>query len=74
MGHALLRQNDAQVFKKHSQMKLQMKHEALTKANHMTGEAASSRGFDTVECRMTEFDTFEGVWGRTGCFRRELVF
>jgi len=50
MGHAVLRQNDAQVFKRYSQMKLQMKREALTKLNRMTGEAASSRGFDTVEC------------------------
>ena len=34
----LLRQGDAQVFKKYSQMKLQMKREALQKLNRMANE------------------------------------
>jgi integrase len=41
----LLRQGDAKVFKKYSQMKLQMKREALQKLNRQANE--SSRGFDT---------------------------
>ncbi len=36
----LLRQGDAKVFKKYSQMKLQMKREALRKLNHRANEAA----------------------------------
>ena len=35
----LLRQGDAQVFKKYSQMKLQMKREALDKLNRNANEA-----------------------------------
>ena len=35
----LLRQGDAQVFKKYSQMKLQMKREALQKMNRRANEA-----------------------------------
>jgi integrase len=35
----MLRQGDAQVFKKYSQMKLQMKREALEKLNRHAGEA-----------------------------------
>src|SRR6185437_12744154 len=42
----LLRQGDAKVFKKYSQMKLQMKREALEKINRQANEA---RGFDTVK-------------------------
>jgi len=34
----MLRQGDAQVFKKYSQMKLQMKREALEKLNRRAGE------------------------------------
>ncbi len=41
----LLRQGDAKVFKKHSQMKLQMKREALQKLNRQANE--SGRSFDT---------------------------
>src|SRR5437762_8481201 len=41
----LLRQRDAKVFKKYSQMKLQMKREALQKLNRQANE--SSRSFDT---------------------------
>jgi integrase len=52
----LLRQGDSQVFKKYSQMKLQMKREALDKinrrANEMSGiltqQGSGDRGFDTV--------------------------
>jgi integrase len=36
----MLRQSDAQVFKKYSQMKLQMKREALTKLNRQANEVA----------------------------------
>jgi integrase len=42
----LLRQSDAQVFKKYSQMKLQMKREALAKLNRHANE--SGVGFDTA--------------------------
>jgi hypothetical protein len=41
----LLRQGDAKVFKKYSQMKLQMKREALQKINRKANE--SRTGFDT---------------------------
>jgi len=52
----MLRQGDSQVFKKYSQMKLQMKREALEKinrrANEMSGvltqQDSDDRGFDTV--------------------------
>jgi integrase len=43
----LLRQGDAKVFKKYSQMKLQMKREALTKINRQANE--SGPGFGTVQ-------------------------
>ena len=42
----LLRQGDAKVFKKYSQMKLQMKREALQKMNRKANE--DGPGFDTV--------------------------
>jgi integrase len=52
----LLRQGDAKVFKKYSQMKLQMKREALAKLNRRANESGNSfgtdskteKGFDTV--------------------------
>ena len=44
----MLRQTDAKVFKKYSQMKLQMKREALTSLNRQAGES-SGKGFDTVD-------------------------
>ncbi|MGA8145771.1 MAG: hypothetical protein WB987_17940, partial [Candidatus Acidiferrales bacterium] len=37
----LLRQSDAQVFKKYSQMKLRMKREALEKLNRRANEMAT---------------------------------
>ena len=40
----LLRQGDAKVFKKYSQMKLQMKREALTKLNRQANEVRISSG------------------------------
>jgi integrase len=43
----LLRQGDAKVFKKYSQMKLQMKREALGKLNRSANESA--KGFDTAQ-------------------------
>jgi hypothetical protein len=42
----MLRQTDAKVFKKYSQMKLQMKREALTRLDRKAGEAAG-KSFDT---------------------------
>jgi hypothetical protein len=52
----LLRQGDAKVFKKYSQMKLQMKREALAKLNRQANEGGSfgtaqnnsGQGFGTV--------------------------
>jgi len=41
----MVRQDDAKVFKEYSQMKLQMKREALEKINRQANE---QRGFDTV--------------------------
>lgn len=35
----MLRQTDAKVFKRYSQMKLQMKREALARLNHKANEA-----------------------------------
>jgi integrase len=43
----LLRQGDAKVFKKYSQMKLQMKREALNRINRQANE--SGPGFGTVQ-------------------------
>jgi integrase len=43
----MLRQTDAKVFKKYSQMKLQMKREALARLNRQAGDAACSKSFDT---------------------------
>jgi integrase len=40
----MLRQGDAKVFKKYSQMKLQMKREALTKLNRQANEGGMDRG------------------------------
>ncbi len=40
----MLRQGDAQVFKKYSQMKLQMKREALEKLNRRASEMARATG------------------------------
>jgi hypothetical protein len=40
----LLRQGDAKVFKKYSQMKLQMKREALQKINRQANEQHKSIG------------------------------
>jgi hypothetical protein len=42
----MLRQGDAKVFKKYSQMKLQMKREAFEKINRQANEA---KGFDTAK-------------------------
>ena len=52
----MLRQSDSQVFKKYSQMKLQMKRKALDKINRranemsavLTEQGSGERGFDTV--------------------------
>ena len=45
----MLRQTDAKVFKKYSQMKLQMKREALTQLNRQAGDSAARKNFDTGE-------------------------
>ncbi len=47
MGTQLLRQGDPKVFKKYSQMKLQMKREALEKLNRHANEIG--KGSDTVK-------------------------
>ena len=46
----MLRQGDAKVFKKYSQMKLQMKREALVKLNRMANEqnAVETQSYDTA--------------------------
>jgi hypothetical protein len=44
----MLRQSDAQVFKKYSQMKLQMKREALTKLNRQANEVAPVEARDLI--------------------------
>ena len=49
----LLRQGDAKVFKKYSQMKLQMKREALEKLNRQANE--ERKGFGTVWCSRKGF-------------------
>ena len=46
----MLRQTDAQVFKKYSQMKLQMKREALAKLNRKASESGPANGSDTEAC------------------------
>jgi integrase len=43
----MLRQTDAKVFKKYSQMKLQMKREALARLNRYAGDSAATNRFDT---------------------------
>ena len=43
----MLRQTDAKVFKKYSQMKLQMTREALMRLNRHAGDSASRRSSDT---------------------------
>jgi hypothetical protein len=45
----MLRQTDAKVFKKYSQMKLQMKREALTRLKRQAGDSAERKSFDTEE-------------------------
>ena len=44
----MLRQSDAQVFKKYSQMKLQMKREALTKLNRHANEVSPVESRDLL--------------------------
>src|SRR5438067_1161126 len=46
----LLRQTDAKVFKKYSQMKLQMKREALAKLNRKASEQEPMKSSDTEKC------------------------
>jgi integrase len=46
----MLRQTDSQVFKKYSQMKLQMKREALAKLNRRASELTSPDSSDTERC------------------------
>jgi hypothetical protein len=46
----LLRQTDAKVFKRYSQMKLQMKLEAPTKLNRRSSESGSGQSSDTEAC------------------------
>jgi len=46
----MLRQTDAQVFKRYSQMKLQMKREALAKLNRKASEVELAGSSDTENC------------------------
>jgi hypothetical protein len=46
VGDPDARQGDTKVFKKYSQLKLQMKREALEKINRQANEV---KGFDTVK-------------------------
>ena len=46
---AVLPQGDAKVFKKYSQMKLQMKREALVKLNRMANEQNAVENSSTTE-------------------------
>jgi len=48
----MLRQTDAQVFKKYSQMKLQMKREALEKLNRRANEMAPTAANDLLAAPM----------------------
>ena len=45
----MLRQTDAKVFKKYSQMKLQMKREALKQMNRRAGDSEGRKSFDTED-------------------------
>ena len=45
----MLRQSDAKVFKKYSQMKLQMKREALKQMNRQAGDSERRKSFDTED-------------------------
>jgi integrase len=45
----MLRQTDAKVFKKYSQMKLQMKREALKQLKRQAGDSEAKKSFDTGE-------------------------
>ena len=64
----LLRQGDAKVFKKYSQMKLQMKREALQKLNRKANEGRP--GFDTEKVQLMGFchgfATVGAILGRFG--------
>ena len=54
----MLQQTDAQVFKRYSQMKLQMKREALQKLNRKASEAHSAKEvLIREEVRNSSFDT-----------------
>ena len=45
--YAARQRSDAKVFKKYSQMKLQMKREALTKLNRQASESGAVKSSDT---------------------------
>ena len=57
----MLRQGDAQVMKKYSQMKLQMKRKALEKLNRLAGEIAPvpAERMCTVEAKNDEYERAE---------------
>jgi hypothetical protein len=48
----MLRQSDAQVFKKYSQMKLQMKREGLNKLNRQANEVSPVNASDLMAIPM----------------------
>jgi hypothetical protein len=56
----MLRQSDAKVFKKHSQMKLQMKRQALEEINRRANEAKVLIRQAAMNGVLCGFDTFSG--------------
>jgi hypothetical protein len=69
----LLRQGDAKVFKKYSQMKLQMKREALIKLNRQANEQGMNQdiSYDTARGFWHSFDTVSAQFApRTGQIAR----
>jgi hypothetical protein len=73
----LLRQGDAKVFKKYSQMKLQMKREALKKMNRKANDGQAGLT-ETVLMRfchgLPQSEIFFSIWaGRTVSEIQEVV-
>ena len=69
----MLRQTDAKVFKKYSQMKLQMKREALTRLNRQAGDAGSSVSVRAIQGQLRAADQRAGVsWATSAIFRRSI--
>jgi hypothetical protein len=64
----LLRQGDAKVFKKYSQMKLQMKREALQKLNRKANEGRTGFNTEGADRVLSPFLPWSGpLWPDLGC-------